>query len=99
MPIRPLHDTLDSGLNAFNNTSRVASDPTNARALTVNFRPQPMPASLSQTSRPGTAPNSDSNRQCLTSRSAVVREESIIAFANRGNEDTITSPGGELTCP
>lgn len=61
---------------------------------------RPIPASLSHTSRRGTAPSwSASNDHIPATRSSLVREGSILAVRNREYEVTITSTGGVPTCP
>lgn len=90
---------LDSGSNAFSSTICMASAPANDRAAKVSFRPRPMAASLSQSSRPGTPPRPSSKDHIPASRSPVVRVGIIRAVMNRENDGTITSTGGVPTCP
>ena len=89
----------DSGSKAFHNYNRVASDPANTSASTVNFRPHLIPASLPQVSHPGTAPSPASQRQGPANRSPVVRDGIMVAVMNIENEDTTTSTGGDLSYP
>jgi len=90
---------LDCGSNAFSNTIRVAKAPANACAARVSFLPRPIPASLSQTSRPGTPARPLINCQSPASKSPVVREGIIVAVINRENDGTITSTGGVPVTP
>src|SRR5215218_11519566 len=90
---------FDSGSNGFNCTILVASVPVKPATPSARRPPRPIPASLSQTSRRGTADNCCATIcQIPASRSGVVRDGSIRAVRNRENDATITSTGGEATC-
>ena len=71
---------FDSGSKGLSCTILVASVPVNPATPSARRPPRPMPASLSQTSRRGTAPScSASSYQIPASRSGVVRDGSIRA--------------------
>ena len=91
---------LDSGSNGFNCTIFVANAPQNADTPSASLLRRPMPASLSQTKRRGTASNwPESSDHMPASRSGVVRDGSITAVMNREKDATITSTGGDPTRP
>ena len=78
----------------------MANAPLNSLTPAASRLRRPMPDSLSQTSRLGTASSwLDSNAHIPDSRSAVVREGIIIAVMNFENEATITSTGSSAAVP
>jgi hypothetical protein len=74
--------------------------PVNAATPAASRPPRPIPDSLSQTSRRGTAPScSPSSNHIPASKSGVARVGSIRPVMNLENEATITSTGGDPDCP
>jgi len=91
----PICDVLEETL--LSATAQVRFIPVHSLGGSSHRGPDcPIPASLSQTSRRGTAPScSASSDHIPANRSPVVRAGSMIAVMNRANEATITNTGGD----
>ena len=78
----------------------MASAPVNSPTPAASRLRRPMPVSLSQTSRRGTAPSwTESSDHMPKSRSAVVRDGIINAVMNLENDATITNTGSIILVP
>ena len=90
---------LDSGSFGGSSTSRVASVPMNAATPSARLAPRPMPGSLSQSNRRGTAPRWPSSSHVPSSRSSVLRVGIILASMKRECAAVITSTGSNRAVP
>ena len=95
---RRLTMPLDSGSRGLSSLISVPSVPANAAVRSVSL-PRPMPVSLSQSSRFGTAPAAWSSDHIPPSRSGVARDGSINAWKTPENVDVITNTGGMPSWP
>ena len=98
-PLRRSTTPLDSGSYALSCCTVVANVPANAPTPSACRLPRPMPDSLSQINRRGTAPSRVSSSHIPNSRSAVCRVGSITANMNLEYAQVITSTGNSAVVP